>query len=63
MQVLVRVDPDAFNELAITGNLLRDALTVLAATTWWTRRRLGLTEPVWNLVGLYSGGRLLAPPG
>ena len=62
-QALVRMDPEAFNELTITGNLLRDALTVLAAAAWWTQHRLGLTEPVWTLIGLHTGGRLLTPPG
>jgi hypothetical protein len=44
-------------------NLVRDTLTVLAAAAWWARRRLGIAEPVWTLVGLYTPGRLLAPPG
>ncbi len=62
-QELIRLDADAFNQLASTGNLLRDTLTVLAAAAWWARRRLGITEPAWTLIGLYTGGRLLAPPG
>ena len=62
-QELIRLDADAFNQLASTGNLLRDALTVLAAAAWWSRRRLGIAEPVWTLIGLHTGGRLLAPPG
>lgn len=62
-QELVRLDADAFNQLASTGNLLRDTLTLLAAAAWWARRRLGIAEPVWTLIGLYTGGRLLAPPG
>jgi len=62
-QELIRLNADAFNELAITSNLLRDTLTMLAAAAWWTRRRLGITEPAWTLIGLYTRGRLLAPPG
>jgi hypothetical protein len=62
-QELIRLDADAFNALASTGNLLLDCLTVLAAAAWWARRRLGIAEPVWTLIGLYTGGRLLAPPG
>ncbi len=62
-QQLIRLDADAFNALATTGNLLRDALTVLAAAAWWARRRLGIAAPVWTLIGLYTAGRLLAPPG
>jgi hypothetical protein len=60
---LIRLDADAFNALASTGNLLLDCLTVLAAAAWWARRRLGIAEPVWTLIGLYIGGRLLAPSG
>ena len=62
-QELIRLDAAAFNELASTGNLLRDTLTVLAAAAWWARRRLGIAEPLWTLIGLYTRGRLLAPPG
>jgi len=62
-QELIRLDVDAFNTLASTGNILLDSLTVLAAAAWWARRRLGIAEPVWTLIGLYTGGRLLAPPG
>ena len=62
-QELIRLDADAFNQLASTGNLLRDALTVLAAAAWWARQRLGIAEPGWTLIGLHTAGRLLAPPG
>jgi hypothetical protein len=60
-QELIRLDADTFNQLASTGNLLRDALTVLAAAAWWARQRLGIDEPLWTLIGLHTGGRLLAP--
>ena len=60
---LIRLNADAFNALAGTGNLLRDALTVLAAAAWWTRQRLGIAEPAWTLIGFYTRGSLLAPPG
>jgi hypothetical protein len=62
-QELIRLDADTFNRLASTGNLLRDTLTVLAAAAWWARRRLGIAEPLWTLIGLHTGGRLLAPSG
>ena len=62
-QELIRLDADTFNQLTSTGNLLRDALTVLAAAAWWARQRLGLAEPVWTLIRLLTAGRLLAPPG
>ena len=61
-QELIRLHADAFNTLASTSNLLLDCLTVLAAAAWWARRRLGITEPMWTLIGLYTGGRLLAAP-
>ena len=48
-QELIRLDAEAFNELASTDNLLRDTLTVLAAAAWCARRRLGIAEPVWTL--------------
>ena len=44
-QALIRLDADAFNQLAWTGNRLRDALTVLAAAAWCTEHRLGINEP------------------
>ena len=62
-QALIRLDADAFNQLAWTGNRLRDALTILAAAAWWTQRRLGINEPLWTLIGLHAHGRLLAAPG
>jgi len=55
-------DTGIFNPLASTGNLLRDALTVVDAAAWWARQRLGIAEPLWTLIGLQTGGRLLAPP-
>jgi hypothetical protein len=60
---LIRFNPDAFNELAGTAGPLRNALAVLVAAAWWARQRLGITEPIWTLIGLLAGGRLLAPSG
>nr|VTP04784.1 hypothetical protein BIN_B_05709 [Mycobacterium riyadhense] len=59
-QQLIRLDQDAFNQLAATGNLLRDVLTMLAAAAWWTQRRLGINESLWTFIGLHTHGRLLA---
>lgn len=55
-QELIRLDAEAFNELASAGNLLHDTLTVLAAASWWARRWLGIAEPVWTLIGLCTRG-------
>ena len=63
IQRLARLAPDALAELRYTGNLLRHALSVLAATAYWDRHRCGFTDPPWTLLGLYTRGRLLAPPG
>ena len=63
IQRLARLAPDTLAELHYTGNLLRHALTVLAATAYWDRHRYGFTDPPWTLIGLYTRGRLLAPPG
>lgn len=61
-QALIGLDPDAFNRLPRATNPLRDALTVLAAAACAARQRLGLTEPLWTLIGLHTHGRLLAAP-
>jgi IS30 family transposase len=62
-QELIRLDADTFNQLTGTGNLLRDALTMLAAAAWWTHQRLGINETLWTLIGLHTHGKLLAAPG
>lgn len=56
-QVLIQLDPDAFNQLPRATNPLRDALTVLAAAACAARKRLGLTEPLWTLIGLHAHPR------
>lgn len=61
-QALIELDRDAFNDLPATTNQLRDALTVLAAAAYAARRRFGLTEPLWTLIGVHTRGRLLAAP-
>lgn len=61
-EVLIRLDPDAFNQLPRATNPLRDALIVLAAAACAARQRFGLTEPLWALISLHAQGRLLAAP-
>lgn len=55
------LDRDTFTTLRYDGNLLRHALTVLSAAAYWDRLRC--TDPPWTLIGMYTRGRLLAPPG
>ncbi|GAB92185.1 DUF6431 domain-containing protein [Gordonia rhizosphera] len=60
---LLALDPDTFTTLRYQGNMLHHALSLLAAAAYWDRRRYGLDEPRWTLIGMYTRGRLLAPPG
>lgn len=62
VQRLIKVAPDAFAELRFVGHHLRDTLSVLCAAAYWDRHRLGLPDPPWTMVGIYTLGRLLAPP-
>ncbi|MGB2918983.1 MAG: helix-turn-helix domain-containing protein, partial [Mycobacterium sp.] len=62
VQRLVQVAPDPSAELRFVGNQLRDTLSMLAAAARWDRDRLGFTDPPWTMVGIYTLGRLLAPP-
>lgn len=59
---LIALAPDAFNEIRDAGNQLRHTLTVLSAAAFWDRRRCGFNDPPWALIGMYTRGRLLAPP-
>jgi hypothetical protein len=61
-QALISLDRDAFNRLPRATNPLHDALVVLAAAACAARQWLGLTEPLWTLIGLHAQGRLLAAP-
>ena len=63
VQRLVQIAPDTLHELRYCRNLLRHALSVLAAAAYWDRRRCGFTDPPWTLIGVYTCGRLLGPPG
>lgn len=60
---LLLLDPDSFTALRYDGNMLRHALSVLAAAAYWDRQRCGILDPPWTLIGIYTRGRLLAPPG
>ena len=60
---LLALDPDTFTALRYRGNMLHHALSLLSAAAYWDRRRYALGEPPWTLIGMYTRGRLLAPPG
>lgn len=60
---LLALDSDTFTALRNTGNRLHHALSVLSAAAYWDRHRSALDDPPWTLIGLYTRGRLLAPPG
>jgi len=57
------VAPEAFAELRLGVNPIRDALSVLAAAAYWDRRRFGFPDSPWTLIGTYTRGWLLAPSG
>ena len=59
---LIQLAPDAFTEIRYAGNQLRHTLTMLIAAAYWDRRCCGFEEPPWTLIGMYTRGRLLAPP-
>ena len=59
---LIQLAPDAFTEIHYAGNQLRHTLTVLIAAAYWDRRRCGFEDPQWTLIGMYTRGRLFAPP-
>jgi hypothetical protein len=43
--------------------MTRTRLPMLAAAAHWDRHRFRFTDPPWTLIGVYTRGRLLAPPG
>jgi hypothetical protein len=59
---LIALNPDAFTALRCTGNPVRDTLQVLAAAADWDARVCGFADSPWALIGMYTRGRLLAPP-
>ncbi|WP_237737256.1 helix-turn-helix domain-containing protein [Rhodococcus sp. 21391] len=53
---------EAFCTIRYVGNPLGDALCVLSAAAVEDRRRFGFPDPPWDLIGIYTQGRLLSPP-
>jgi len=60
---LLALDPDTFTALRNTANMLHHALSTLSAAAYWDRQRWVLKDPPWTLIGMYTRGRLLTPPG
>ncbi|WP_319617752.1 hypothetical protein [Rhodococcus opacus] len=53
---------DAFSHIRNTRNPLQHTLTMLAAAAFHARERFGFEDLPWTLMGMYTRGRLLAPP-
>ena len=60
---LLALDPDTFTALRYRGNMLHHTLSILSAAAYWDRHRYAAQDPPWTLIGMYTRGRLLAPPG
>ena len=60
---LIKVNPEAYSDLTFTADRVRNALLALCAAAYWDRHRFGFLESPWTLIGSYTRGRLLAPPG
>lgn len=60
-----RLAPDLLAEVDVASTELGDALTALAAAALAVGRQLGWAAPIWSLIGILTGGRLLtsAPSG
>jgi len=59
---LIAIATEVFSSIKYCGDPLRHALTVLAAAAFHAKRRFGFEDPPWTLIGMYTRGRLLAPP-
>ena len=58
----VQIDRELLVGPAQYPTVLGQALNLLAGAALRYRERLGLTDPVWALIGFFARGRLLAPP-
>ncbi|CAN3131186.1 DUF6431 domain-containing protein [Mycobacterium sp. smrl_JER01] len=59
---LIMVNRKAYSGLAFSADGVRNALLALCAAAYWDRHRFGFPESPWTLIGIYTRGRLLAPP-
>jgi hypothetical protein len=58
----VRFAPEVLGEVAAQPTELGDALTALAAAALAFSRRFARHVPLWSLIGIVTGGRLLTVP-
>jgi transposase-like protein len=58
----VQIDRELLVGPAQYPTVLGQALNLLAGAALRYRERLGLTDPVWALIGFFAQGRVLAPP-
>ncbi|MFD9668538.1 DUF6431 domain-containing protein [Rhodococcus sp. NPDC059968] len=61
-QRLIQIASEVFSAIRYAGNLLLHTLCILSAAAVEDRRRFGFTDPPWDLIGIYTQGRLLSPP-
>ena len=61
-QRLILIAREVFSAIRYAGNLLLHTLCILSAAAVEDRRRFGFTDPPWDLIGIYTQGRLLSPP-
>ncbi|WP_368680669.1 hypothetical protein R1X32_10925 (plasmid) [Rhodococcus opacus] len=60
---LIQIASEVFSAIRYAGNLLLHTLCIpSAAAVEDRRRRFGFTDPPWDLIGIYTQGRLLSPP-
>jgi hypothetical protein len=59
--VYLSASPEGVAKL-VPGELKLSGMSVLGAAARGDRHRLRFTDPPWTMVGIYTSGRLLAPP-
>nr|WP_237727089.1 helix-turn-helix domain-containing protein [Rhodococcus jostii] len=60
---LIQIASEVFSAIRYARNLLlQHTLCILSAAAVEDRRGFGFTDPPWDLIGIYTQGRLLSPP-
>ncbi|WP_223840070.1 DUF6431 domain-containing protein [Saccharopolyspora pogona] len=62
VQRTFELDQDLLVDLTVQATALGDALCALAAAVLAWRRRFARPVQAWTLIGVFTAGRLLAPP-